>query len=491
MAKSPNSALVSNSALVIVVSCCAALLAGCQSAWIVRDPEYAAVIDRFSQATSQFDPPAEALAPPSEELAGPHSVEHYIAFARAQNPDIQAARKQAEAAANRVPQAASLPDPMIGVTTFPESVQTAAGQQEVLLTASQKLPWMGKLNARAELAEKNTQVARARLAAVELGVIEQVKRAYYELYFVDQALLITQADRELLLRLTKILESRLKTGKVSQRDVLRAQLEVSNRDAELIRLRQQLQSAQARLARRLHVSPDTPLRALKRLPPGHVPEDLEQLYHQAVAARPELHAELAAIERDRQAVHLARLDYYPDVTLGFTWIDTSSSGISPVANGRDPLLLGLSMNLPIYRSRLDAGVREAEARSVASARRYDSLRDQTLEEVKDLFARATSQQALLQLFTEDIIPKADQTLRVSRRAYEVGTVDFFQLIDDWRKLFKFQLMQKQLEAQLRQTLASLERVVGGTPSPEPTEMAPPVDDLSPPEALPPAGRLRP
>ena len=477
---------------VIAAACTAALLAGCQAAWTVHDPEYADVINSFPLAAGHPDAPAVAIRPVSEELAGPHPVEHYIKYALSQNPDIQAARKQVEAAAHRVPQAGSLQDPMIGVTTFPEPVQTAAGQQEVLLTASQKLPWAGKLNMRAELAEMSVQVARARLAAVELGVIEQVKRAYYELYFVEQATRITQADRELLLELTKIAEAQVKTGKVSQQDVLRAQLEVSNLDGELIRLRQQLQGAQARLARRLHVSPDTPLRALDKLPSQRIPKDLQRLYRQAVAARPELHAELAAVQRDRRAVSLARLDYYPDVTLGFTWIDTSSAGISPVANGRDPVLLGLSMNLPIYRNRLDAGVREAEARSVASARRYDSLRDQTLEEVKDLFAQVTSQRELLQLFVDDIIPKADQTLKVSARAYQTGTVDFLQLIDNWRQLLKFQLMHKRLEAQLRQTLASLERVVGKSTGSEPTvQFVPPADIPSPPEKLPPVPQLQP
>ena len=96
----------------------ALLLAGCQSAWYVRDPQFAEVIDSLSRAASDADPTTAALSPVVSELAGPHPVEHYIDFALAQNPDIQAARKQVEAAAFRVPQAASLSDPMVGVTAF-------------------------------------------------------------------------------------------------------------------------------------------------------------------------------------------------------------------------------------------------------------------------------------------------------------------------------------------------------------------------------------
>ena len=76
-------------------------------------------------------------------LAGPNPVETYISYALTQNPDIQTARMRLEAKAFQVPQAASLQDPMMGITAFPEPVQTAAGQQELLMTVSQKFPWFG------------------------------------------------------------------------------------------------------------------------------------------------------------------------------------------------------------------------------------------------------------------------------------------------------------------------------------------------------------
>jgi len=209
---------------------------------------------------------------------------------------------------------------------------------------------------------------------------------------------------------------------------------------------------------------------------------LELLQQQAVRARPELHAQLAAIRRDRSAVHLARLDYKPDVTLGLSWIDVANNGVSPVTNGRDSFLLSAGVNLPIYRKRLDSSVRSAEAKVVATAREYDSLRDGTLEEVTDLFAQARSQEEMLLLFREDILPKARQTLEVSNQAYNVGEVDFLQLIDNWRQLLRYEINYHRLEASLRQTLAALERTVGGILDPLAPEIisAPFVD----PETLP-------
>jgi len=466
---------------------------GCRVSRQIRDPEYAQVAYAVRDAHCAPRSSMEATAPAFSELAGPHPVERYVRVALTQNPEVQAARKKMEAFAHQVPVAASLPDPMLQVTAQPEPVQTAAGQQKLVVAANQKLHLFGKLEMRACVAEAQTNVARAELAAVELSIIARVKRAYYELYFVQQAIAITKADRELLTEIREIANTRYKTGRTNQQDVLRADLEVSKIEHESIRLQQQLASGQARLARLLHIAPQTPVAALEHLDQENFPRDLERLQCQAVRARPELHAQLAAIRRDRGSVQLARLDSKPDVTLGFSWIDVANAGISPVANGRDSFLLSAGVNLPVYRKRLDSSVRSAEAKVVATARQYDALRDGTLEEVTDLLSQAHSHEALLLLFREDILPKAHQILEVSSQAYHVGEVDFLQLIDNWRQLLRHEIAYRRLEASLRQTLAELERVVGGFSGPNleshplpPTdlEILPPVkSDEGTPEAI--------
>jgi cobalt-zinc-cadmium efflux system outer membrane protein len=434
---------------------------GCRTPQVPFDPGYANVGNAIQHSYRSLDSGAEAVAPVIADLEGPHAVEEYVRFALQQNPKIQAARKRVEAAAYRVPVAASLQDPMLNVTVLPSSVQTASGEQEMIIAASQKIPWMGKLDAKAAVAESQTDMARAALAATELATVAQVKRAYYNLYFLQQSLVVTEEEQRLLGEFRDVADTRYRAGTTSQQDVYRADLEISAVEADLIRLRQQLSSTRARLASALHVAPQTQLMAVDRLPAEGIPLDLELLQRQAVAARPELHAQLAAIGRDRRAAELARLDYKPDVTVGFSWIDIASSGISPVANGRDALLLTAGINLPIYQKRLNSAVRAAEANAVATAREYDTLRDGTLEDVTDLFAQAGSQHELLVLFREDILPKARLTLEVSAQAYNVGEVDFLQLIDNWRQLLRYEINYRRLETSLRQTLANLEAVVGG------------------------------
>jgi hypothetical protein len=184
----------------IWVSAWVAVALGCRTAPGVRDPEADAVCRQAAQSC-QFPDPAATIAPVFPDLDGPHPVEHYIAFALAQNPEIQAARREVEARANRVPQEASLADPTIDAMTwpfYPNVPQTASGRMRWDLRVGQELPWPGKLERRAEAAEAEVQQSQAELAAAELAVIEQVKRAYYELYYVEQATHVTATEQRLL-----------------------------------------------------------------------------------------------------------------------------------------------------------------------------------------------------------------------------------------------------------------------------------------------------
>lgn len=457
------------------------ILTSCRSGQQVRDPEYAQLSYAAHQARLDSVATPQAVSPVIDEFSGPQPLEAFIQYAIFQNAGVQAARKRIDAAAMRVPQAASLKDPMLDVAGWPfysNVPQTASGRMTVDMKVSQEVPWFGKLDKQAAAAEAEVNAARAQLAAVELKVIEEVKRSYFELYYVHKAIRVITKDREILADLIEVADALYVTGKSSQQAVLRLQAELFNVDGELIKMEQMRESARAELAQVLHISPDTPLETVDELSSAEDPRNLQTLYEQAVRDRPELHAMLAEINRDQHRVDRARLEYYPDVTFKLGWGELNTNGATaPSADGTDTVTLGLGVNLPIYRNRLRAAVYEAESTAVASARQYDQMKDETQRDVKQLFTQAISQRDTEALFRESIIPKTEQALEVAMRGYQVGQTDFADLIANWRELLKFHLTQLQLETQYRQTLASLERVVGGIPL-SPVEFAPlPTVDL--------------
>ena len=440
-----------------------ASIAGCASP-PQSDPHYVATEQNIHQVVAHEVSHVPELIQTDAEIEGEHPLGYYVQLALGQNPEILAAQRSIAAYSEVIPQVISLDDPMLIDSFQPiddHSVQTAAGRAPNTLTLSQKFPWFGKLETRGLVAEQDVQIALARLAQAELKVTEDVRLSFYEVQFNQRGIAITEADAALLQDLLKIAEARYRTGAASQQDVLRAQVELDRLDDQLITLRRSLRQSQADLAKVLHVSPQSRLLTPFEIDTPSAPEQIEQLYQLAAECRPELHERLYAIQKSQRARDLAELQYYPDLTAGLGWqAVTGSEALSPVSNGNDNLAVTLGVNLPIWRDKLDAGVREWEQRSLENARRYESTLDDTFRLIRRLMVQIDAIQQQLDLFKGSMIPKTEQALRVSTADYRVNKVDFQQLLDNWSDLLKFHLQVARLEASLAQTLARLERVVG-------------------------------
>jgi outer membrane protein TolC len=458
---------VTRRAIFVAVCACFDILTGCRG----LQPNPVPMGDRPNASPASVPHVTEFGAlhagPVELDLAGPQRVDVLVAWALQRNPAVQAARSRVAAAAQRVPQAASLKDPMMDVggwPFYPYVQQSAGGRMTVDVVVSQEVPWFGERDLQAAAATQEVRGHRAALQAVTLQTVEDVKRAYYQLQYAEQSREITAQSRTLLNDVLEVATARFATGTTSQQDVLRLQAELGGVDAEIAQWRQEVATAQAELAQVLSVSPETPLETVPLNTAEDLPADVDALYRQAVATRPELRAALADVARDRYNVDLARLAYYPDVTWRAGWGEmTTNRSIVPFADGIDSVSVGLSMNLPVYRQRLDAGVAEATAEFCASAREHDALRDKTLRDVKTLFVQAHSQAEVLQLVRNTILPSSRQALDVAVREYQVGAIPFAQVVDNWRTLLRHQILEQQVQMQLRQTLAALATVVGTDP----------------------------
>ncbi|MBX6312215.1 MAG: TolC family protein [Isosphaeraceae bacterium] len=426
------------------------------------------------------EPAAAALdpAPTPPELLGPQPVDVYIRRALCENRTVQAARYNVLALRARIPQVTALDDPVVSNTIYP--IPAVAPQYSLMgynpynLLLAQQFPWFGTLRLRGQAAEQDVKVALFELAAAQLDTVANVKRAYYDLYFSERAERILLDNRKLAEDFLAITKSRFETAGAGLQDLLSAEVALNDLDRELVRVRQGLAAARADLAQQLHVNPESDLRTLPELPIVDAPAQVERLYRLAVAARPELQGRLAAIARDERAVELAKKRYYPNVTVGLSYMDmTQQNAVSPRASGSPNVGLFVGFNLPIYRQKLDAGVAEAQARALADAKLYDAERDATYREIKDLFTQAQAQRSILGLFRTSIQPKAEQALETATSGYETRIVDFPTLLTAWREVLQIQLQVAQIETELGKALASLERAVGCQLNAHPPASAPP------------------
>jgi len=430
-------------------------------------------------------PAAGETAAMIAEFAGPQHLDVLIRRALEENRTVRAAQFNVLALKHRIPQVTALDDPVVSNTIFP--IPSAAPQYFLMgympysVLLAQQFPWCGTLKLRGKAAEDDVQIALFEVAAAQLDVVANVKRAYHDLHFNERADALLRRNRALAENFLKIARERYRLATVTQVDILRADVAVADIDRELENTSQAVNGARVDLARLLHVSPETPIQTLPDVAVESVTAELERLSQLVVTSRPELQGRLAAIARDEKAIELARKRYFPNVTVGVIYQDMEKTNAqSPkTASGQPNVGLFVGFNLPVYQKKLAAGVHEAQARAAADAQLFEAERDQAERDIKDLFVQAKVQQNVLALLHRSNLPAAKRVLELTTSDYaaSIPGVDFLTLFSALRDRLQVELQIAQVEAELGKALASLERAVGVQLNEHPPEPSAPINPV--------------
>jgi len=314
------------------------------------------------------------------------------------------------------------------------------------------------------------------LQEVRLRIIAEVKRTYFQLYVLDKSIQITQDNQRLLRGLIDVARAQVAAGRRPQDDILRAQVELSSLEAELISLRQRRVTMVARVNELLDRTPTTPVIPLDGFNIRKADLSLDQLLARAADANPALKRLKHQIEREEHAVELARLAYWPDFTLGFEWINMEPrdafrpppnpmTGQRPAVptmseDGTDNWAITFGFSLPIWFDKIKGGINEARHRLLATRQEYSATENRIEFQIEDALERVRAQRDLAALFDSTIIPQAQQTYQVSQASYIAGASDFLYVIDNWQKWLVFTIQYHRSLGELERSVADLEEALG-------------------------------
>ena len=407
----------------------------------------------------------EATAPEYSTNGDP-TLATLIAESLDRNPQVQEALWEHLAARQRVREVSALPDPMLSVTQHLRTPETRVGPQTSGISVSQRIPWFGKLSDRGKVAAKRAAAREEMVRARRAEVVRQVKLAFYDLAYLDRAIAITAEEEQLLRHYESLAQARYSQGVGLQQAVVKLQAEITRvrfRRQELLRKRIDAETA-------LNALRDQPVHAsIPEVGPVDRPVvkvDREQLQQIARIGRPEVKAALLRMDSDDDSVRLARRQYWPDVVVGAAWgrigdrQDLAGRMQPPLMNGKDVFSLTLGVNIPLYRSKYDAGVQAASARHSAAREAYRNAVNDVDVAVRSAGFALEMIEEQIALFRRALLPQAEQALRSTEEAYSTGTTGVLELLDSEEILLDVRLGLARLQTDYMKTLAEMERAVG-------------------------------
>jgi outer membrane protein TolC len=388
------------------------------------------------------------------------SLSELMEEARRNNPDILAARRAWQAAAQVPTQVTTMPDPTVSVQHLSVgSPRPFAGYSNsdfayIGLGISQDLPYPGKLRLKGESAREDVAIARDKLDAVTRSVIEQVKEAYFQIAAIQETLAVLDRDSRLLEQIENIADARYRVGQGIQQDILKAQLERTKLLREVANQRQLLGSARAQLTKLLNRPADSPDLSADRLVETPLRYTAEELMAKARTQNPAIAGQQEIVKRQSLGVEMARKDRYPDFNVQYQWQHTADQF-------RDYYMVSFSARLPIYRSRkLNPELAQATEELSRSEREYEGQIQAAYFDVRDQYLAAQTASQLLTIYREGLIPQALATYQAGLVAYQGGRQDFESLLSSFMDVLNFDREYWKTLAEHESALSRIEQVTG-------------------------------
>ncbi|MDD4878989.1 MAG: TolC family protein, partial [Candidatus Omnitrophica bacterium] len=354
------------------------------------------------------------------------SLDDLIKEAKEKNPEILAAKNRWDAALVRVPMAKSLDAPSVGFTfkKIPDTLNVfKAPNDEHMLTISQFLPLFGKLSTKGKIALAESQMFAAEYKNKELEIVNETKDAYYDLFMNYKEIELNEASLSLLKSVAGISEAKYITGKTTQEDLFKINLEIASLGNKIANLKLEQAAKNARLNSLLSRDPESPLGAPELREDAVFNRDISSLYKLTLENQPELLTFSYVIERNKHAKTLAEKNSWPDLMAG-----VALRGIGTGSFGLWDLMLAFTVPFWFW-TKQKYEVKEAISNLDEAKAAYEAMKNKALLETKNLFTDMEISKSKIDLNKNNLIPMLESSINSSVANFRSGKGDLMALLD--------------------------------------------------------------
>jgi outer membrane protein, heavy metal efflux system len=386
------------------------------------------------------------------------SLRELVQEAEHKNPQIAASFHAWQASRNVPKQVSALPETQLSVQQFSVgSPRPFAGYSNsdfayIGFGASQDIPYPGKRQLRAHVAEHEADSMEAQTDSVRRTLVGNLKMIYFRLAYIQQTLGVLQRSDALLNQVQEAAEARYRVGQGNQQDVLKAQLQHTKILQEIAHHHQEEGLLEAQIKQVLGRPQESADVVAETLTLRALPYSATELLQRAREQNPDVHSKQASIRQQEAQVELAHKEFRPDFNVGYTYEHTASQF-------KDYYMASFGVRLP-NRGRQRAALAEAEQNQERARRELDAESQRVLSEVQQQFVRTQTSEERLKIYSDGLVPQSEATFQSALSAYQSNRQDFESLLSGFLDVLNLDLEYRSELVEHESALAELERLTG-------------------------------
>jgi outer membrane protein len=296
-------------------------------------------------------------------------------------------------------------------------------------------------------AKRMKDAAGRQLERTDQEVIFRVVNSYYQLLLAEKQLEVAEQSIKTAQAILERSKNRFESGVVVESDYLSAQVRVASRQEEVIRARNDLAFARARLATAMGLSASAEFSATETLVERTLPTaSLEDAEKQAAQTRPDLNGLRFQEAAQQQSVAIAKSSFGPRISAFADWEADNPTFVA--GGGGNNWTAGVQFQLDLFTG----GAKRAElsrerAREEKIAATKEMATDEIRLEVRRAYYDLDSARQQIDVARASIA-ESQEGLRINRNRYDSGLATITDLLvaedatrlsqlDYWQALYRY------------------------------------------------------
>jgi outer membrane protein, heavy metal efflux system len=367
---------------------------------------------------------AEPAPPP------PGSVDDFVKLAVERNPRLARAAIAIDAARGRHLQAGLYPNPDVAIAWDEIGDRTAVGGILTAPRVTQTIVTGRKLTLAQAVAAREVDQAALELIAERYAVVGSVRATFFEA-------LALQRRADILAELVKLADESVAGGKtlldaerIARLDYIQLEVERERFRAELQAVRRELPNVYRRLAA-VAGDPSAVPGAVAGSFDGLPDYDADAVLEAVLLTHPQVRSARVGVDRAQAAVRRAEVEPIPNVTAyaGF---------VRQFENRSYDGATGLSAPIPVW-NRNQGNIRAARAELGMAVQAVGQAENELAARVAAAFQTYAAARERARLYREELLPRADETYKLSLTAFKGGQFEYLRVIQSQRAVAEARL----------------------------------------------------
>ena len=400
----------------------------------------------------------------SNSFAQNESLQNLIDIALQVSPELKMYEAKIHASENRIQQNTNLPDPMLSLGVMSLPVPSLSFNKEMMTAKvvglSQEFPFPGTLSAKENANSKDVEIVNQEYNDKRNEIIKDLTQSYYELNYIRRETELTEKSRQLMKQILDVVRSMYSVSEASQQNIFRVDLEITKMLEMIAALKSEENEQLSAINSLLLRDTTTPLET-DSLPEIIYSEvSVDELISKAEFNRPFLKGILLAEEKEKLNQSVAEYDFYPMFKLSAQY--AFRENLEPGGMYQDNMIsVMLDVSLPFnYGGKVSAMVDETKSMQDMYREQYSASVQMLKREFGMLVAKLKSLKERIALVEQGSFIQAKENFNSALTAYQVGEIDFMNVIEAQNNLYMIEKNLYRLKADYLKQIAELEFLTG-------------------------------